>query len=115
MACRAAYEGGEEWLEECKAYMRGNLDYIRSFLAERLPAIKLVEPEGTYFAWLDCSGLGLSKEALDELVIRKANLWLDTGSLFGDCAAQFQRIVLACPRSTVKTAMAQLEKAVKAI
>lgn len=115
VACRAAYEGGEEWLEECKAYMRGNLDYIRSFLAERLPAIKLVEPEGTYFAWLDCSGLGLSKEALDELVIRKANLWLDTGSLFGDCAAQFQRIVLACPRSTVKTAMAQLEKAVKAI
>ena len=32
IACRAAYEGGEEWLEACKAYMLENLNYLRSFL-----------------------------------------------------------------------------------
>ena len=58
IACQAAYEGGEAWLDACKAYMRENLEFVRAFLAEHLPAIKLVEPEGTYFAWLDCSGLG---------------------------------------------------------
>lgn len=112
VACKAAYQGAEEWLEECKAYMRGNLDYVRSFLAENLPQIKLVEPEGTYFAWLDCSGLGLSKAELDELVVKKANLWLDSGAIFGACAEQFQRVVLACPRSTVEKAMTQLKAAV---
>jgi cystathionine beta-lyase len=114
-ACQAAYEEGAQWLDECKSYMQGNLDYVRDFLKENLPMIKLVEPEGTYLAWLDCSGLGLSKEALDDLMIRKANLWLDTGSIFGECARQFQRVVLACPRATLEKAMEQLASAVDSL
>lgn len=111
IACKAAYQGGEAWLEECKAYMRGNLSYVRDFLAEHLPKIRLVEPEGTYFAWLDCSGLGYTKEELDDLIIHKAKLWLDSGAIFGACAAQFQRVVLACPRATLEKAMHQLKNA----
>lgn len=114
IAATAAYGDGQEWLDACKAYMRENLVYVRSFLAENLPQIKLVEPEGTYFAWLDCTGLGLTKEQLDDLIVNKAKLWLDTGAIFGDSAAQFQRVVLACPRATVKRAMEQLAAAVNA-
>ena len=112
IACAAAYEGGEDWLDACKVYMRENLSYVRTFLAEHLPQIRLVEPEGTYFAWLDCTGLGLSKEELDDLIIHKAKLWLDSGAIFGDCAAQFQRVVLACPRATVQEAMERLKNAI---
>ena len=112
IACTAAYTGGAAWLDGCKAYMRENLEYVRTFLKDHLPRIKLVEPEGTYFAWLDCSGLGLSPEKLDELIIHKAKLWLDTGAIFGDQAAQFQRVVLACPKATVEQAMERLEKAI---
>ena len=113
VACRAAYEGGEEWLEACKAYMNENLRYVRDYLKAHLPQIRLVEPEGTYFAWLDCSGLGLNKDQLDELIVHKAKLWLDTGSIFGESAAQFQRVVLACPRSVVMQAMENLRTAVE--
>ena len=111
-ACQAAYEGGAQWLDECKAYMWENMNYVRSFLEENIPRIKLVEPEGTYFAWLDCSDLGLNKEELDNLIIHKARLWLDTGSLFGVCSEQFQRVVLACSRSVVVEAMERLKTAV---
>ena len=112
VACQAAYEGGAQWLDACKAYMRENLEYVRAFLAERLPKIRLVEPEGTYFAWLDCSGLGMSKEELDDVIIHKAKLWLDSGAIFGQCAAQFQRVVLACPRATLEEAMRRLDQAI---
>ena len=112
IACQAAYEGGEAWLDACKAYMRENLEFVRTFLAEHLPAIKLVEPDGTYFAWLDCSGLGMTKEELDDVIINKAKLWLDSGAIFGEVAAQFQRVVLACPRATLEEAMHRLEKAI---
>ena len=113
VACKAAYRGGAEWLEACKAYMLENLNFVREFLAKNIPGIRLVEPEGTYFAWLDCSGLGLSPEQLEELVVKKAGLWLDSGAIFGQCAAQFQRVVLACPRKTVEEAMRRLRTAVE--
>ena len=109
----AAYEGGAAWLDECRTYIRGNLDYLRGFLAERLPEIRLVEPEGTYFAWLDCSGLGLSPEALNDLVLDKARVWLDEGSLFGESGGQFQRVVLACTRNTLHEALERIEAAVR--
>ena len=112
IACRAAYTDGAAWLDACKAYMLENLHYVRSFLAENIPAIRLVEPEGTYFAWLDCSGLGLTPEQLEDLIVNKAGLWLDSGAIFGECAAQFQRVVLACPRETVVKAMERLRTAV---
>lgn len=115
IAATAAYEGGGQWLDDCVAYLRENLSYVRNFLATRIPQIKLVEPEGTYLAWLDCSGLGLTGEQLDDLIIQKANLWLDTGSIFGECAQQFQRIVLACPRATLEKAMEQLANAVDSL
>ena len=112
VACQAAYEGGGEWLEQCRDYMRGNLDFLRNFLTQRLPQIKLVEPEGCYFAWLDCSGLSLTRRELNDLVVNKAKLWLDAGHIFGACAEQFQRVVLACPRATLQKALEQLETAV---
>ena len=113
-ACQAAYTEGEEWLDQCRAYMRSNLDFVRSFLAERLPQIKLVEPDGTYFAWLDCTELGMDPESLNDMIKNEAKLWLDEGGIFGSCAAQFQRVVLACPRTTVRQALERLEKAVTA-
>lgn len=112
VACKAAYKGGDEWYKACWEYIQGNLAYVRDFVKENIPQIKLVEPEGTYFAWLDCSGLGLSAEALNDLIINKANLWLDAGDIFGQIAEQFQRIVLACPRETIVKAMENLKAAV---
>ena len=112
VACEAAYRGGEEWLGELLAYLRGNLDYLRAFLAERLPEIRLIEPEGTYLVWLDFKNLGLSEEALDEFLIQRAKLWLDAGTMFGEGGSGFQRINVACPKETLKKAMEQLETAI---
>ena len=115
IACQAAYEGGGDWLDGCRTYLRDNLDFLRAFLAERIPQVRLVEPEGTYFAWLDCSGLGLSQEALDEFIIRRAKLWLDAGHIFGGNGGQFQRVVLACPRATLRQALEQLAQAMSGV
>lgn len=111
-ACQAAYEGGREWLEQLKEYLKGNLDFVRSYLEENLPQIKLIEPEGTYLVWLDCRGLGLSEEELEQFIARKAKLWLDDGAIFGKAGEGFERVNIACPRSVVKEALERLKKAV---
>lgn len=114
VACQAACKSGGEWLEQCRMYLRDNLNFLQAFLSERIPQIRLVEPEGTYFAWLDCSGLDLCRHDLNDLIVKRARLWLDAGHIFGQSSAQFQRIVLACPRSILSQALEQLEQAVKA-
>ena len=112
-AAKAAYLYGGEWLDECLGYIEGNLQYLKAFLKERMPKLKLVEPEGTYFAWIDFAGLGLDKQALNRLITDKAKLWLDAGHIFGERSAQLQRIVLACPRATLTQALVRLENAIK--
>ena len=112
VVCKAAYAQGEEWLEELKTYLTGNLDFVRSFISAHMPEIRLVEPEGTYLIWLDCRALGLNDKALDELVIQRAKLWLDGGHMFGRGGSGFQRVNIACPRSLLEQAMEQLAAAV---
>ena len=113
VACQAAYTYGEEWHRELIAYLEENLDYIRDYLHAKIPQIKLVETDGTYLVWLDCSGLGLSDEKLNELIVYKAKLWLDAGNIFGEVGKQFERVNIACPRSILEQALNQLYHALK--
>lgn len=109
-ACKAAYSmEGEKWLEALKSYLAGNLDFLRGALRDT--NVKLVEPEGTYLVWLDFSALSLSDRALEELIIDKARLWLDGGTMFGISGAGFQRINIACPRALLAQAASQLKEA----
>ena len=110
-AAQAAYAHGREWLTELLAYLEGNYQFTRQFLQRKLPHVKLIEPEGTYLLWLDFSYYGLSDEALDETIIHKANLWLDSGHIFGPAGSGFQRLNIACPRSILEKGLRQLASA----
>jgi cystathionine beta-lyase len=111
-AAEAAYRKGLPWLKELLAYLKGNVDFIRTFLTEKLPQIRLVEPEGTYLIWLDCTGLGLTREQLSSLMEDRAKLWLDHGDRFGAETALFERLNIAAPRAVLERAMKQLEAAI---
>ena len=99
-------------MAELKAYLYENLNFVRKYLKENLPQIRLIEPEGTYLLWLDFCGLGLTEKELEELVVKKAKLWLDRGAVFGAEGRGFERINIACPRSTLKQALDQLKNAI---
>ena len=112
VAAKAAYEHGEEWYTKMHRYIRENIAYTRQFVQERLPGVTIVENEGTYLLWLDFAGLHLSGNELEDLIIKKAKLWLDSGRIFGTAGKGFQRINVACPRETLIEALTRLEEAV---
>ena len=113
VACEAAYRYGQEWYEELKKYLKGNLDFVRDYLERELPQIKLIEPEGTYLIWLDFRGLSLCERELEELIVKKAGLWLDNGAIFGRTGAGFQRINIATNRSVLKEAFDRIKAAIE--
>lgn len=110
-AAQAAYEHGDEWYTAVRTYIRGNLEFLRSYLKKRLPAADVIETEATYLAWIDLRSCGLSSKEIDERVIKNAGLWLDSGELFGRSGEGFQRINVACPRSVLAEALERLAAA----
>lgn len=110
-ACKAAYEGGGPWLDALMEYLGGNLAFMRAFIHDRLPRVRLVEPEGTYLVWADFRALGLSVHELEDFIVHKARLWLDGGTMFGESGAGFQRFNIACPRAVLQEALERLERA----
>ena len=63
--------------------------------------------------WLDMSGLNMEEKELRDFIIQDAGLGLNDGPSFGKAGAGFQRINIACPRETLKSALNRLELAVK--
>ena len=114
VACEAAYRDGEEWYQTMKKYVADNIAFTKEFVEKNLPGVNMVEHEGTYLIWLDFNGLGLCTQELEDLIVHKAKLWLDSGRIFGKCGRGFQRINVACPRSTLKEALERIAKVLPA-
>lgn len=111
VASEAAYLQGSDWLTEMLDYVQGNVDYLDDFLQKNIPQIRMIRPEATYMAWLDCIALGLDDPGLKDFFIRKARLGLNDGPTFGQGGSGYHRINLACPRSIVEEAADRLKKA----
>ena len=110
-AAKAAYGQGLPWLTELKSYLEENLQRTKNYLAANLPKARLIEPEGTYLIWIDFSAYNLSDEVLDDLIINKGRVWLDSGHIFGAGGQGFQRINIACPWQVLSDGLSRLDKA----
>lgn len=107
---KAAYEGGEEWLDQLLVYLDGNLKFLMDFISEKLPRIKIMVPDATYLVWMDLSDYNADWVDLHERLKYEGGLWLDEGYLFGKAGEGFERINIACPRAVLKEALTRLEK-----
>lgn len=114
VASTAAYSKGDEWLDQILEYIDGNIKLLDDFLKQEIPQIKMIKPEATYMAWLDCREMKMNDKDLNKFFITQAGLGLSPGAQFGMGGKGFMRINLACPRQTLEKALNQLSGAVKA-
>ncbi len=113
VASEAAYLHGEDWLNQVLGYVRDNFEYLDDFLKKNLPEVHLTPAEATYLAWIDFSALGMEGDELKSFMINKAKVGMNDGRTYRDGGEGFQRMNLACPRSTVEEALNRIEKAIK--
>lgn len=113
VACQAAYDKAGGWLDALLEVLEGNLSMLRDFAAKH-EGVELVEPEGTYLAWLDCRGLGFGADDLRDFMRDKARVYMDEGAMFGDEGACFERVNLACPRALLTEALNRIDQALAA-
>ena len=107
----AAYSHGTEWLDQCLAYIQGNIDYMEQYLSAHTPRISMIRPEASYLVFLDCRALGLTVDELNRFMVDDAHLALNDGAMFGRPGEGFMRFNAASPRSVIEQAMHQLHAA----
>ena len=112
-ALEAAYRHGEGWLDELLVYLEKNRDFLTDFLNQRMPMIKITKPEGTYLTWLDCRGLGMECQNLQDFFIHKAKVVVNDGQWFGPNGSGFVRFNIGCPRPLLEQGLARIERAVQ--
>jgi cystathionine beta-lyase len=141
ISSHAAYEGGEDWLNQCVEYIDGNHDYVTQYIAANIPMIKCVKPQGTYLAWLDVSGIadkigakemaaeankknmgGTGRNAtitpeqmVEKYLVRHAKVHLNQGASYGLGGANHMRMNIATSRKTLEVAMNNLSSALKSV
>lgn len=106
------HETCEKWLDALLLYLKGNLDFLKGYIQESIPQIKVIETEGTYLVWLDFRELGLEPKELEKFMREKAKLALDEGYIFGQGGEGFERINIACPKSTLEKALNRIKEAI---
>ncbi|HSQ90271.1 MalY/PatB family protein [Romboutsia sp.] len=112
VATEAAYNHGEDWLDEYLEYVEENMDFAVKYIKENMPSLKVRKPEGTYLLWVDFSETGLSDEEVAKALVEKGKVALNNGSSFGTGGKGYQRINLACPRSMVEEGLSRIKKAI---
>lgn len=106
---RAAYRESLDWLDRLRSYLEGNFEVLRASLSEQMPGFRLVEPEGTFLAWIDARRWSEDPNALSRL-LRRADVAVTGGRSFGSSENCF-RLNYATSRGRLREALDRMTRA----
>ena len=112
VSLEAAYSPeGARWLAEMNACVQENYALLLETFRRELPALRVCVLEGTYLAWVDVRALGMESARIEELLLQKAQVWVNAGTMYG--SEGYIRINLACPASLLREALARMVPVLK--
>ena len=115
VAALAAFSGEcDAWLNELRAYLTANRNYLVDFVKRELPGIRITVPDATYLAWLDCSELiksGKISGSPFNFFLKETRVALNDGVAFGTGGEGFVRLNFGCPRATLAEGLERMKKA----
>lgn len=111
VALEAAYNHGEEWLQQLISYLEDNYKFLTEYLEKNLPAVRVTDLQATYLGWLNFAAYGMEDKALMKFMVEEAKLAFVDGPRFGAGGEQYLRMNIATPRSTLKQALEQMTRA----
>ena len=109
----AAYTKGAQYVDELNEYLYQNKKYIKEFLKENLPNVKLVSGQATYLLWLDISKYGIPSDVFVKELREETGLYINDGLHYGPNGGNFIRINIATSLNNVKDGMNRLSNFLK--
>lgn len=114
LATMSAYRYCSHWVDELNHYLESNQRYVKTFIQEKLPDVKVVDLEATYLMWLDISKAVSAIPLLREKLISVGKVAIMDGSIYGGNGHQFLRLNIGCPKSKLVDGLDRMLKSFEA-
>jgi cystathionine beta-lyase len=111
LCTQAAYEQGDDWLNQLLRYLHRNVQYVTDFIESELPVLQACSPQASFLIWIDCRQLNLNSDELSRFFVQQAGLGLNPGHSFGPGGEGFMRLNIGCRKEVVNEAMERLKRA----
>ena len=131
IAAEAAYNEGEDWLDQLLEYIDGTQDFVESYVKANVPGVKTVKPEGTFLAWLDVAeameaagaqraaeeaeGNPTPEQAFQRWLVDHAHIHLNPGSSYGLGGDGRMRMNIGTSRQLVERALGNMARALDSV
>jgi cystathionine beta-lyase len=109
-ATLAAFSKAGKWKSEMLAYVEANRDFFSTEIARRFPGVRMIKPEATFLAWLDCTALTLEPDP-QAFFLEHGKVGFSAGSEFGEAYGQYIRLNFGCPRSLLAEGLDRMQYA----
>ena len=112
IATMTAYNECEYWVDELIKYTENNIRFVKEYLEKNISELFCEIPDGSYFAWIDFSKLGISSEEFQKYLIDIGEVAVMPGLTYGEEGRYFLRLNVACSIKKVEDGLKRIKKTV---
>ena len=111
LAVETAYNKGDQWIDELNAYLYGNYQALCTFMAEKLPELKVFRLEGTYLVWIDITATGMTSDQFTHRLFHEGRVWVNSGTMYGEKTGEgYIRINIATQRARLMEGLRRMKE-----
>lgn len=104
IASKAAFDEGDQWLEQVLAQLDHNRRFLGELLAEHLPEVGYRPPKAGYLAWLDCRALDLGDDP-SVAILERGKVAVSPGPQFGAQGSGYCRLNIGTSPDLIEQAV----------
>lgn len=112
IATMTAYNKCGYWVDELVKYTESNIKFVKDYLEINIPELSCEIPDGSYFAWINFSKLGISSSEFQKYLIDIGEVAIMPGNTYGEEGEYFLRLNVACSIKKVQDGLSRIKKAV---
>jgi aspartate/methionine/tyrosine aminotransferase len=114
LAALAALTGPQDHVVQTTARLQAKRDMVVAAL-NRMPGIVCPTPEGSFYAFPDIRGTGMTSQQFADHLIERHSVGVVAGSAFGDRGEGHVRLTYAAPDEVLEEGLDRIRNAVEAI
>ena len=116
IALQAAYNEGEDWIDQLNVYLWENYQALKTFFKDNLSQLEVINLEGTYLVWVNVRATGMTGDELTEKLLKEGKVFVNRGTMYGKTTgADYIRINIAMPRSLMLEGLKRMKSVIDKI